>query len=141
MKRCNLEINNDEGDYREAFVTNYLQPNEENVLEVFEMAINLNMFELKQQCLDFLRNRQFKDLSVTNDKLNVLTETPFAYLMKEALHKESSNAIKLQEYEEVLCKYFQNKFRRYLHQLFNKSNPVNLVLKPCDTCSNSSYPR
>jgi len=121
-----LKINNEEGDFRQEFFKSYLsEPSKENVLELLEMAFNLNTFELKQKCLEFLANEKFKDLSLTNDKINTLTETTFAYLMQQAISKESSNPNKLQEYEQILCNYFENKLSHYQQQLFKKLNSTN----------------
>jgi len=82
------------------------------------MAINLNLCELKQKCFKYLANITSKYFS--NDKINMLTEIAFTNLMKHALSQESIDTNTLQEYEQILINYFENKLNEYLNELFKK---------------------
>jgi len=92
------------------------------------MAVNLDMLELKQKCLQFLIARDFKDLTSKNMAVNVLTEISFIQLIKQALSKESGgNANKFKEYEDLVLSFFQNKAITYSQQFFNTS--ANMIKK------------
>jgi len=131
-----LKINNeDDRNFKQNFVKNYLsEPTEDNVLEIYDMAMNLNMLDLKHKCLQFLIGRGFKDLTSKNETINALTEISFIQLMNRALSKVSGGSVnRLKEYEDLVFNFFQRKAITYSQELFktcishNTSNQIDFV--------------
>jgi len=120
--KINDDVNEENGDFKQNFLKKYLsEPAEDNVLKIYDMAVHLNLSELKQQCVQFLIARDYKDLnSKNNSGLYQLTEIPFIQLIKQALsNKESADANKRSEYQDLLMKFFQNKANSYSQELFS----------------------
>jgi len=96
------------------------------------MAVNLNMPKLKQNCVQFLTIKGFKN--VNESSFDILTEIPFIQLFKQVLSKDSNYLHNLKEYEDVLFGFFQRKANGYSQQLFKTimHRPISAVTGQTD---------
>jgi len=116
-----MGINNKEK-FRESVESILLQNlSRENIFEVYEMSLQFDKDNIRNACLDFIKNRNFKDLIDNHAKFLSLEENAFKSIMKfhtiyknERIAQEKSENPDLyldsKELLEVIQKYCTNKY-------------------------------
>jgi len=103
-------------------VNGYLsEPLEDNVFEIYEMAINLEITILQQKWLKFFSEKELTDLFLPS-AINQLTEIPFTKLISYALAVSNREQERFRrQCEELVVNFFTHKAEKYSKVFFNSN--------------------